>query len=234
VGLFTGCVSRITEQPALQSAITILNHLGVEVVVPADQGCCGAMHQSIGDETTADSMAQHNHQLFAASGVDTVVTVASGCGAQLAESSAELTVADISSYLLELPGIDTMELQPLNRRVAIHTPCSLKNVLKSAAGPLHLLRNIPQIELFPLPDNGLCCGGAGHYLLTQPETADALRRDKLDALQKSRTEILVTSNSGCALHLAAGIRDAGLNIEVLHPVELLARQLNPAPAQSRD
>jgi glycolate oxidase iron-sulfur subunit len=234
VGLFTGCVSRITEQPALQSAIAMLNHLGVEVVVPAAQGCCGAMHQGAGDEATADSMAQHNNQIFKASGVDTIVTVASGCGAQLVESKGELKVIDISSYLLGLPGIDSIELVPLNKRVALHTPCSLKNVLNAAAGPFDLLRTIPQIELFPLPDNGLCCGGAGHYLLTQPDTADELRRDKLDALQKSRTEILVTSNSGCALHLAAGIQQAGLNIEVLHPVELLARQINPGPTQSRD
>ncbi len=227
VGLFTGCVSRVTEQRALQATITLLNHLGIEVIVPAAQGCCGAMHQSAGDEIAASSMAQHNHQIFAASGIDTIVTVASGCGAQLAESGGELTVADISSYLLGLPGIGSIELQPLKRRVALHTPCSLKNVLDAAAGPLHLLQSIPDIELFPLPDNGLCCGGAGHYLLTQPDIADALRQDKLNALRESRAEILVTSNSGCALHLAAGIRKARLNIEILHPVELLARQLRP-------
>ncbi len=234
VGLFTGCVSRITEQPTLQAAITILNRLGIEVVVPADQGCCGAMHQSTGDEAAASSMAQLNQRLFTDSGVDTVVTVASGCGAQLTEAWEDLAVVDISSYLLGLPGINSIDLQPLERRVALHTPCSLKNVMHAASGPLQLLQYIPDIELFPLPDNGLCCGGAGRYLLTQPDIADELRQDKIDALRNSRAEILLTSNSGCALHLAAGIREAKLKIEVLHPVELLARQSVPTATQNRD
>jgi glycolate oxidase iron-sulfur subunit len=139
-------------------------------------------------------------------------------------------VWDISAYLQQLPQLQELKLRPLAKRVAIHTPCTLKNVLGTADAPMELLQRIPEIDLLPLPDNGLCCGAAGRYLLHQPQIADGLRDDKLSALEKCRPQILVTSNTGCALHLAAGIRGTGMDIEVMHPVELLTQQLDTRPA----
>ena len=75
-----------------------------------------------------------------------------------------------------------------------------------------------------MPDVG-CCGAAGSYLISQPSMADALRRQTLDAVWGSNPEILVTSNTGCALHMAAGLREDGLLVEVVHPIELLDRQI---------
>ncbi|MFA7097384.1 MAG: heterodisulfide reductase-related iron-sulfur binding cluster, partial [Gammaproteobacteria bacterium] len=83
----------------------------------------------------------------------------------------------------------------------------------------------PGIELVPLPENGRCCGAAGSYMISQPEMAQALLDDKLEHLKRLAPSILVTSNVGCALHFQAGIRAAGLEIEVLHPVTLIARQM---------
>jgi glycolate oxidase iron-sulfur subunit len=230
VGLFTGCVGRLADQPALLAAAQVLNSIGIEVVVPEQQACCGAMALDAGETDEAAKLADINHRAFAEAGVDAVVTVASGCGSHLTEygqrgPSMPCKVWDISAYLRQLPQLEELKLRPLAKRVAIHTPCTLKNVLGTADAPLEMLRQIPEIDLFPLPENGLCCGAAGRYLLRQPEIADGLRDDKLDALEKSRPQILVTSNTGCALHLAAGIREAGLRIEVMHPVELLAQQL---------
>ena len=67
--------------------------------------------------------------------------------------------------------------------------------------------------------------GAGLHLIANPNEADALRQDKIDALRKSKAEILLTSNTGCSLHLAAGVRAADMETEVMHPVELFARQM---------
>jgi glycolate oxidase iron-sulfur subunit len=121
--------------------------------------------------------------------------------------------------------LDELTFAPLARRVAIHDPCSLSHVLHKANYPYDLLKRIPKLELMPLPDNHRCCGAAGSYMLTQPEIADRLRDGKIAALRNLNANILVTSNLGCALHLRAGIRAAGLTIEVMHPVALLARQL---------
>ncbi len=228
VGLFTGCISRITDRTALDASIHILNRIGYEVIVPADQGCCGAMHMHSGDSGTANDMAGRNHAAFCGLDLDAIVGVASGCSAHIKEHSENdlsTLMTDISAFLGSIPEINRLKLKPLKKKVAIHTPCSMKNVLKQTAAPFRLLELIPEIEIVELPDNGLCCGAAGLYLIEHPQEADALRNDKIEGLKISQAEILITSNTGCALHLAAGIRANGMDVEVMHPVELLARQI---------
>lgn len=229
VGLFTGCISRITDSPALDATIRILNKLGYEVVVPSQQGCCGAMHLNSGNSGEAEVMAKKNHGAFANLELDAVVGVVSGCLAHLKEypeeSSLPAPVTDISALLCAMPNIGDLRLEPLDKKVAVHTPCSMKNVLKQQSAPFELLKLIPEIELIELPENGLCCGAAGLYVIANPEEADTLRENKIEGLKESRADILVTSNTGCSLHLTAGIATAEIQVEVMHPVELLARQL---------
>jgi len=233
VGLFTGCISQITDAAALEAAIRLLNHLGKDVAVPPTQGCCGAMHLHAGEPKEARRFARQNQAAFGNRGLEAIVTVASGCGAQLKEYDPLLDsgalgapTQDISAYLCTLPWPEQSPLKPLPKRVAVHDPCSLRNTLGTADAPYQLLSRIPEIVLLALPGNALCCGAGGINLLTQPDMADGLRASKLDALKGCQAEILITSNTSCALNLAAGIREAGLNIEVLHPVELLSRQLS--------
>jgi glycolate oxidase iron-sulfur subunit len=229
IGLFTGCISRITDQAALNAGIRILNRLGYEVVVPTKQGCCGAMHHNSGDSAEAKAMAQHNSSAFSGLELDAIVGVVSGCISHLKEysedSSPPAPIMDISTFLCATPNIGSLRLDPLKQKVAVHTPCSMRNVLKQQGAPFELLQLIPEITLIELPENGLCCGAAGLYLIAHPEEADTLREDKIEGLRESQADLLVTSNTGCSLHLAAGIRAAHMEVEVMHPVELLARQL---------
>lgn len=230
IGLFTGCIGRITDRPALKAAIRVLNRLGFDVIVPSDQCCCGAMHLHSGEIAQADTLATQNSDAFSKHDMDAIIGVASGCSSHLMEYEKDgvglsAPVLDISSFLCNQSGIIDIKLLPLKKRVAVHTPCSMKNVLKSESDPYRLLGQIPDIDLFPLPENGLCCGAAGHYIITHPSSANALLVDKIAGLKDSKAEILVTSNTGCSLHIAAGIRTEKMEVEILHPVELLARQM---------
>ena len=62
-------------------------------------------------------------------------------------------------------------------------------------------------------------------MLTEAETAAALRQPKLDALQAGAASLLLSNNLGCALHIAAGLQAQGIDVEVMHPVMLLANSL---------
>ncbi len=228
IALFTGCIARITEHSAIGAAIRVMRRLKIEVIIPSNQGCCGAMHAHTGAPATADTLAEVNVAAFNALNVDATLYLASGCGAQLAsygDDGHNLTapVMEVSQYILNLPEFDSLLLRPLAKRVALHTPCSLKNVLKGEEAPALLLRRIPGLVLVPLPDSG-CCGAAGSYLLDQPEMSDRLRDMTLNQLIETKPDILATSNTGCALHLGSGIRQAHLPIEVVHPVQLIERQ----------
>lgn len=230
VGLFLGCVMELMERATLNRAIQLLTRIGYGVHIPSNQTCCGALHLHDGERDTAARLAATNVAAFNANRLLAVLSVASGCGATLAEyarhhSNFAAPTRDINDFLSTAEWPTSLRFAPLAKKVAVHDPCTMTHVLKQHNAPYHLLARIPNIELVALPDNRRCCGAAGSYMLSQPAMADALRDEKVAALDALRPDIVVTSNIGCALHLRAGIGAAGLNIHVMHAVDLLSQQL---------
>ncbi len=236
VALFTGCAGWVFEQDALAAAMKLLNACGYVVLIPPAQACCGALHLHRGDLPQALALARRNAACFNALDADAVVHLATGCGATLSEYGQLQRLESGPGAALRLPVVEICRFlaaqewpeaafSPLPAEVWIHEPCSQRYVLRDPEAPRELLARIPQVALRELPDNHLCCGGAGEYPLRQPELADALLADKTAILRRHRPRWLVTSNSGCRLQLQRGIREAQLPTRVLHPVELLVRQL---------
>jgi glycolate oxidase iron-sulfur subunit len=236
VALFTGCIADTVDPQTTRAAIRVLTTLGYGVHVPRAQVCCGALHLHNGAPEAAEALARTNVAAFNLAKVQAIISTASGCGATLSEyaklepGAADFAgkVVDISTFLAADEWPKHVALKPLQQRVAVHDPCSLGNVLRQADKPYALLRRIPDIELVALPGNSRCCGAAGSYMLTHAQTADRLRDDKIDHLAALNVRTLVSSNIGCALHLTAGLRARKIPLEVIHPVTLLARQLDGA------
>ena len=134
-------------------------------------------------------------------------------------------ITDLSSFLLQDEPMNKINIFQLDAKIAVQDPCTLRNVMRSEKSPYALLKLIPQAEVAALAGNDQCCGAAGTYFLSQPEMAGKLRDDKIKALQESGASWLATSNVGCAMHLAEGVRAAGLVVKIVHPVTLLARQM---------
>jgi glycolate oxidase iron-sulfur subunit len=222
IDLFLGCVARAAQPEALRAARRVLARLGFRVRIPGGQGCCGAMHRHNGFPEPADRRLQANADAASGRGL---IGIASACVAELKTHPLLSGTREICRFLADSPWPGDADLRPLHRRVAVHEPCSQRNQLRDADAAYALLRRIPGIEILPLPDNAFCCGAAGTYLLQNPAESRALLAPKLDALAALGAGILVTTNTGCALHLAAGARERGLALEVLHPVELISRQL---------
>ncbi|MDP2155372.1 MAG: (Fe-S)-binding protein [Sulfuricella sp.] len=227
VGLFLGCVARVADVETLSASIFVLNRLGYTVHVPPRQGCCGAMHASLGEPEKASAFEGQNLQAFAGMNVEAVISTATGCGTALKNYPQDFAgrVRDISEFLGEAGGWEEAGIAPLAEKVAVHEPCLMRNVLHCQDQPYDLLRRIPGATVVPLAGNDQCCGAAGTYFLTQPVMAASLLADKIEAVKAGGARILATSNIGCAMHLAAGLKAAGIEIEVGHPVTLLARQM---------
>lgn len=222
IDLFLGCVGQAAQPAALVAAHRVLQRLGFRVMVPTSQGCCGAMHRHNGFPVPADRLLARNATAFAGR---PSVGIASACVAELRSHPGLGGTLEVCRFLADRAWTPDIGLRPLYRRIAVHEPCSQRNLLRDGTAAYDLLRRIPGIELVPLADNAFCCGAAGTYLLQQPAMSQALLRPKIRALAELGAGILVTTNTGCALHLAAGAREAGLPVEVLHPVELIERQL---------
>lgn len=226
VGLFTGCMGELLDRETVYAAIKVLTAAGFNVYVPKTQVCCGALAAHEGDSDTASLMACNNTKAFEIEDLLAIVTIATGCGGHLQEYSQTAfsqKIIDISAFLTANVDL-SKHLKPLAKRVYVHTPCSLKNVMRTENQVLKLLQQIPDINLMPLPESVPCCGSAGSYLLEHPAMATALLNNVLQELT-APADYLVSSNIGCVLHIGAGLRERGLTMEVIHPVVLLARQL---------
>lgn len=235
INLFTGCQANLADQQVLAASIRLLNRLGYEVRVPPAQSCCGALHLHSGQVAKATELMHQNITAFT-NGSDAIVSVASGCAATLCEYGKYLgdnkpvekfsgRIMDINQFLAGASWLKDISFRPLPQRIVVHDPCTLTNVLRQEDKIYALLAKIPGAEIIPLPENNVCCGAAGTYYLTQAPIAEQLRAPKIDHLRRLAPDILVTSNPGCATFLAAGLREAGLTVEIMHPVTLLEKQL---------
>lgn len=243
VGLFLGCVAREADGAVHAATAGLLAALGYEVVCPEDQGCCGAMHLHAGLAEEAQRLADANRRAFGGLGLEAVLVSATGCGAVLREPASGLLgpgddggsrpgagrdtnahAAPVSDVLRFLARADWSGLaaRPLPARVAVHMPCSARDAGLAVGDVLRLLGQIPGVTAIPLDPAIGCCGAAGTYLLHHAGTADALREDVLDAISARGAGIVLTANTGCAMHLRAGLAARGLLVRVAHPVELLA------------
>lgn len=230
VALFIGCTAELADAATVTSAIHLLTKLGIGVIVPEHQACCGGMALHAGDTASVDRLRKRNLLGINPDEVDAILSLASGCGAVLREypdaNGFTAKIKDISFFLAGHSWPINSQLESLSAKVFVHSPCSLKNVLKSDLHPPALLRRIPGVQV-ELPSKTVnCCGAAGTYLLHHPAMAHTLRDDILDQIVACSPNFVATSNVGCAMHLRAGLKQRGMErMEVLHPLVLLERQL---------
>jgi glycolate oxidase iron-sulfur subunit len=228
-GLFLGCVAAEVDRDVHAGAVRLLEALGYDVVLPRGQACCGALAEHAGDGEGADALAAPTRRAFVDSGVDVVLVSASGCYGTLRDRSlagSGIRVREIHEFLASDARIDDLKFRPLGMRIALHTPCTQANVAGAAAFIRRLLSAIPQMEIVPLPDEPRCCGAAGDYFLRHTAIADTLRAEKLDQAAALAPALLVTSNVGCRMFLDNGLRQRGDRVPVIHPIALLAQQLD--------
>jgi glycolate oxidase iron-sulfur subunit len=225
VALLAGCAQQAIAPSINNATISLLNRLGIEVVIPAAAGCCGALVHHMGRQADALAAARRNVAAWSAEKLDAIIVNTSGCGtvlkdygfllrndamaAQAAEISAK--TKDISEYLLKIYE-PTQPSQGV--KVAYHAACSLQHGQQISAPPKLLLRKAGLTVVEP-KDPHLCCGSAGTYNIMQPEIASALRRRKLDTLKAKSPDVIAAGNIGCLTQLA------GDGIPTIHIVELL-------------
>jgi glycolate oxidase iron-sulfur subunit len=128
-------------------------------------------------------------------------------------------VRDVSELLEETPLRG--ELQALNLTVTYHDACHLAHGQKIRQQPRALLKQIPGLRFVELKESDFCCGSAGIYNLLHPEPAQQLLDRKIDRIRETGADIVVSGNPGCSLQIEKGLRERGLTIRVMHPVELL-------------
>ncbi|MEX0703124.1 MAG: heterodisulfide reductase-related iron-sulfur binding cluster [Planctomycetales bacterium] len=246
VALFTGCVAEAVFADTNRATARVLQANGCEVVVPAGQTCCGAIHYHGGDGGPALAFAETNAAAFDPDSVDAIVVNVAGCGSMLkdlGQVAAEIApddrrqierltrfaekVRDVSEFLAELGPVPPQGEIPL--RATYHDACHLAHAQGVRRQPRELLALVPGLELAPLAESDICCGAAGSYNLTEPEMADRLAARKLGHILATGAEAVITGNAGCALQIQAAARQAGHALWVAHPMDVLDRAYRHLP-----
>ena len=253
VGMFSGCIMDVSESVIHESTLTILRHIGCEVVVPGNQSCCGALHVHSGDRTTAREFALKNISAFENLHLDAIITNAAGCGAQLQEyhylftgatsetqkegrsttdwKNFENKVIDILEFLSAYPQLlVSLPWCKDEDTVLYDAPCHLMHAQKVDENPRKLLNSLPGVKLVALTESNWCCGSAGIYNLVQPELSAAVLNRKTESIRQTLAEhpkasTIVTANPGCLYQIRAGIRSNKIELRILHPVVYLAERL---------
>ncbi len=234
VALLEGCVAGAWFGRVNAAAARVLAACGAEVVVPDDQGCCGALEVHSGREAPAAARARRLIDALERGGADVVAVTAAGCGSTMKDYGDLLgddpawreraqrfgaRVRDITEVLAELgppPGLNALPL-----RVAYHDACHLAHAQGVREAPRTILGWIPGLSVVEVPDGDLCCGSAGVYNLLQPGPAAELGRRKAAAVHSTGAQAMAAANPGCLVQIGGWLHATGAPLPSLHPVELL-------------
>jgi len=235
VALLSGCVMPALFGATNQATVKVLRHNGCDVLVPKNQGCCGALLLHNGAKAAALDLARHNIDVFSALELNALIINAAGCGAMMKEygdllkgdptyhDRAERLVAkmkDVAEFLGSIPL--RKPTREVRARVTYHDACHLAHGQGVREQPRALLQAIPGLQLTDLHESDWCCGSAGTYNLTEPEMARRLLDRKVDNIQATEADLVVTGNPGCLMQIRAGLQQRGLPIKAIHTVDLLA------------
>ena len=229
VALFTGCIGEVMDSGVIPASVNLLTRIGFDVLIPQEQVCCGSLHHHNGKMEGAKQLANKNSSVFSTLKLDAVIGTASGCSAHLheyadhyGEESSLPAIYDICDFLAAIEWPDHLKFKSLEKRIALHEPCSSRNQLNAMKSVEQLLSKIPGAEFDYLENNQRCCGAAGSYMVTQPEFASSLRSEKQQAIKKLDCDLLLTTNIGCSLHMQAGLDE---KYEIKHPIEIIDQLL---------
>jgi len=237
--MLAGCV-----QPAMLPNINaatarVLDAAGIQTLVAADAGCCGAIRAHLNDHDGGLADMRRNVDawwpLVERGEVEAIVMNASGCGATVkdyghalardaayAERAARISAMtkDLSELLPDLVAALAPRLAGASRRtIAFHPPCTLQHAQQLRGGVEAGLRELGFTVVLPA-ESHLCCGSAGTYSVLQPELSHQLRDRKLGHLSAQKPEAIASANIGCIQHL-----QSGTTTRVAHWVELLDEAL---------
>jgi glycolate oxidase iron-sulfur subunit len=243
VAFLSGCLANLAFARLNEATVRVLRKNGCEVVVPARQGCCGALHLHAGLRSGAQALARRNVDALLGGKYDAIITNAGGCGTTLKEygelladdpayaaNSREFAshVRDVTEFLASI------DLNPAMKRldavVTYQDSCHLAHAQNVRSAPRDLLTSVPGLTLHEMRGADECCGSAGIYNIVHSGMAMQLLAGKMEAVNATGASIVASSNPGCMVQLRAGVRLHGSGQKVMHVVEILDQAYGKEPS----
>ncbi len=234
VGFVSGCIMDQVFRDINEASIRVLTASGCEVVSPHRQGCCGALHVHAGEAEKGRELARRNINTFERYDLGAIIINSAGCGSTLKEyghllrddpqyaeraEAFSAKVKDISEFLFNIEW--NQQMGELPYVASYHDACHLAHGQKIKQQPRQLLKQIPGLKMVDLKEADWCCGSAGIYNIVNQEMGNTLLDRKIANIIASGAHVIVTGNPGCMMQIALGAREKGLDLRVVHPIQLL-------------
>ena len=238
VGYYAGCLGDFVYPEQGEAAYKVLNKMGLEVVFPMEQTCCGIPATQMGAPEVAVTLAKQNIEAFEKEGLDYIVSLCPTCVEVLKhhyvdqlkgdpnwQARAEkfaAKVIDFSSFVAKHG--QELQFNKLGTKVTYHDSCHMKRSLKVWQEPRALL-NKAGVELIEMKGCDDCCGFGGSYSVKMPEISKAILEKKINHTTATAAEVLALDCPGCKMQIAGGLDAKSSNIQVKHTAELLAEAI---------
>ncbi|MEI7904202.1 MAG: (Fe-S)-binding protein [Candidatus Firestonebacteria bacterium] len=238
---FVGCVDRFLFSDTAKATIKVLNKIGFDVEVSAEERCCGIPLMIGGDSGSLLKTIRKNVDLFTSRYYDYIVSSCPTCivgikknyGEILKEADPEYyekhkTVAGKMLDFTSLVARNVEALGPLKElceTVTYHDPCHLANSLGVTAEPRKLIKAVPGVKFKELRNGPSCCGSGGFYHVYFPEIARKIGKRKSDAIAETGASVTLTACPACKLQLINFVKNDNLKTKVMHIAEYLSERM---------
>ncbi len=246
VALFVTCLTDTLAPRAGLAVVRVLRHFGCTLHFPPDQTCCGQPAYNNGFHTEAAAMGRRLIDVF--EGYERVVTPSGSCAAMVVHHLPELLAADpayaeksrslaartweFSQFLADVLKVDMSSIDvDSSRPITYHYSCHLRGIV-SAEQATQMVSNLGGIDYRPLEQLDQCCGFGGAFGAIYPDISNAMTSDKLDTIQRTGAEIVISNEAGCTITIEGTARRRGVNVKFKHLAEVLAEALGLMDGQA--
>ena len=232
--LFATCLADQLFPEVAVATVKLLRHLGVTVVFPERQTCCGQPAFNAGYHRETAQVAEHHLDVF--EGFEYVVLPSGSCGAMVKTHYPELLneapelfakardlasrTYELTTFITEVLKTDDVGANLSNTRVTYHDSCHALRFMGVRDAPRTLLR-AAGAEILEAANTEVCCGFGGLFSVKMPDISAAMARQKIAGIQATGAEVLTSTDGGCLMQIKGTLHREQVGVKVQHVAELL-------------
>ena len=235
VTLFIPCLVDACFPEVGEAMIRVFDRLGLPLVYPEGQTCCGQPAFHSGYWREAKVVARRFIDLFADAAA--IVCPSGSCVAMVRHHYPELfhddpvmlersvfiarKIFEFTEYLVDVLGVTDVGAV-FSAQATYHDSCHLARTLGVREQPRQLLRHVRDLHLVEMANADTCCGFGGTFSVNYPDISLALVDDKIDNILKSGADTVVGCDVSCLMNIRGRMARRKEQVQVLHIAQVLA------------
>lgn len=230
---FLGCATDLLYPEIAQATVKVLTNLGCDVDIMPGLKCCGLPHLASGEEKATRELVEHNARMISSRQADAVISDCASCTSALKShiykgflsQALSEKIMDVHVFISKYGDAFKPVHNVAPIKVTYHDPCHLSKAQKITQQPREILKKIPGVTFVEMANADKCCGGGGAFAVNRYDMSMKILNRKVDNIEKSGADVVAAACPGCITQLRHGIRERNLRMDVLHPIEIMARTL---------